>query len=31
LPLPPAKAAACVLDPLGQSRPQSHLAVESTI
>jgi len=31
LPLPPAKAAPCVLDLLGQSRPQSHLAMESTI
>jgi hypothetical protein len=31
LPLPPAKAAPCVLDLLGQARPQSHLAVESTI
>jgi hypothetical protein len=26
LPLPPAKAAPCVLDLLGQARPQSHLA-----
>jgi hypothetical protein len=31
LPLPPAKAAPCVLDLLGQARPQSHLAVETTI
>jgi hypothetical protein len=27
----PAKAAPRVLDPLGPARPQSHLAVESTI
>ena len=31
LPLPPAKAAPCVLDLLGQSRPQAHLTMESTI
>jgi hypothetical protein len=31
LPLPPAKAAACVLDLLGQARPQSHLVAEATI
>lgn len=31
LPLPPAKAAPCVLDLLGQARPQSHLAMEPTI
>jgi len=31
LPLPPAKAAPCVLDLLDQTRPQSHLAVESNI
>jgi hypothetical protein len=31
LPLPPAKAAPCVLDLLGQTRPQSHLAMEPTI
>jgi hypothetical protein len=30
LPLPPAKAAPCVLDLLDQSRPQVHLAVQST-
>lgn len=30
LPLPPAKAAPCVLDLLGQSRPQAHLAMEPT-
>jgi hypothetical protein len=29
--LQPAKAAACVLDLLGQVRPQSHLAMESII
>jgi hypothetical protein len=31
LPLPPAKAAPCVLDLLGHARPQSHVAVKSTI
>jgi hypothetical protein len=31
LPLPPAKAAPCVLDLLGQARPQAHLARKSTI
>jgi hypothetical protein len=31
LPLPPAKAAPCVLDLLGQSRPQAHLAVKAAI
>jgi hypothetical protein len=31
LPLPPAKAAPCVLDLLGQSRPQAHLGVRPTI
>jgi hypothetical protein len=31
LPLPPAKAAPCVLDLLGQARPQSHLAMELLI
>ena len=31
LPLQPAKAAPCVLDLLGQTRPQSHLAMESII
>jgi hypothetical protein len=30
LPLPPAKAAPCVLDLLDQSRPQAHLAMEPT-
>jgi hypothetical protein len=29
--LQPAKAAPCVLDPLGRARPQSHLAVEPII
>jgi len=31
LPLQPAKAAPCVLDLLGQSRPQAHLAAEMRI
>jgi hypothetical protein len=31
LPLPSAKAAPCVLDLLGQSRPQVHAAMESLI
>jgi len=31
LPLQPAKAAPCVLDLLGQSRPQAHLAVKAII
>lgn len=31
LPLPPAKAAPCVLDLLGQARPQAHLAKKPTI
>jgi hypothetical protein len=31
LPLQPAKAAPCVLDLLGQPRPQAHAAMESTI
>jgi hypothetical protein len=31
LPLQPAKAASCVLDLLGQARPQAHLAAEPTI
>jgi hypothetical protein len=30
LPLPPAKAAPCVLDLLGQARPQLHLAMGPT-
>jgi hypothetical protein len=31
LPLPPAKAASCVLDLLDQARPQAHLAMEPII
>jgi len=31
LPLPPAKAAPCVLDLLGHARPQAHVAVEAGI
>jgi len=31
LPLPPAKAAPCVLDLLGPARPQAHLAAEPPI
>jgi len=31
LPLPPAKAAPCDLDLLGQPRPQAHLAREAGI
>jgi len=31
LPLPPAKAASCVLDLLGQARPQEHLAMHPTL
>jgi len=31
LPLPPAKAAPCVLDLLGQARPQAHLATNPNI
>jgi hypothetical protein len=30
-PLAPPKASPCVLDLLGHARPQSHLAMESTI
>jgi hypothetical protein len=31
LPLPPAKAAPCVLDLLGHGRPQAHAAMDSLI
>jgi hypothetical protein len=31
LPLPPAKAAPCALDLLGQPRPQAHAAMASVI
>jgi hypothetical protein len=31
LPLPPAKAAPCVLDLLGQSRPQAHAVMTPVI
>jgi len=31
LPLPPAKAAPCVLDLLGQTRPQAHLVTQPAI
>jgi hypothetical protein len=31
LPLPPAKAAPCVLDLLGHARPQAHLAMDGVL
>jgi len=31
LPLPPAKAAPCVLDLLGRVRPQTHLAMAPAV
>ncbi len=31
LPLPPAKAAPCVLDLLGQARPRAHVAGKAVI